>query len=157
MMSLQRIFAVVRKELIQLRRDRLTFGMIVGIPAAQLLLFGYAINMDPRNLDAAVADLSASAASRQVVMDLSQSQVVNFRYQAGSAAELEALLREGRISLGVFIPEDFERRLQQPERAAAQLLIDGSDTVVQGAAAKLAHPARTSPYSDQPPWLEIRT
>ena len=157
MMSLQRIFAVVRKELIQLRRDRLTFGMIVGIPAAQLLLFGYAINMDPRNLDAAVADLSASAASRQVVMDLSQSQVVNFRYQAGSAAELEALLREGRISLGVFIPEDFERRLQQPERAAAQLLIDGSDTVVQGAAAKLAQSARTSPYNDAPPWLEIRT
>ena len=157
MISLQRILAVVRKELIQLRRDRLTFGMIIGIPAAQLLLFGYAINMDPRNLDAAVADLSSSAASRQVVMDLAQSQVVNFRYQAGSAAELEALLREGRISLGVFIPEDFERRLQQPERAAAQLLIDGSDTVVQGAAARLAQPARTSPYNDQPPQFEIRT
>jgi ABC-2 type transport system permease protein len=156
MISLQRIFAVVRKELLQLRRDRLTFGMIVGIPAVQLLLFGYAINMDPRNLDAAVADLAASAASRQLVMDLSRSQVVNIRYQAGSAAELEALLREGRISLGVFIPEDFERRLQQPERAAAQLLIDGSDTVVAGAAAKLAQPARVSPYDDQPPWLEIR-
>jgi ABC-2 type transport system permease protein len=156
MISLQRILAVVRKELLQLRRDRLTFGMIVGIPAAQLLLFGYAINMDPRNLDAGVADLAASAASRQLVMDLSRSQVVNIRYQAGSAAELEDLLREGRISLGVFIPEDFERRLQQPERAAAQLLIDGSDTVVAGAAAKLAQPARASPYSDQPPWLEIR-
>ena len=157
MISLQRILAVVRKELIQLRRDRLTFGMIIGIPAAQLLLFGYAINMDPRNLDAAVADLSVSAASRQLVMDLAQSQVVNLRYQAGSAAEIEALLREGRISVGVFIPEDFERRLQQPERAAAQLLVDGSDTVVQGAAAKLAQPARTSPYADQPPRLEIRT
>ena len=157
MISLQRIFAVVRKELIQLRRDRLTFGMIVGIPAAQLLLFGYAINMDPRNLDAAVADLSASAASRQTVMDLSQSQVVNFRYQVDSAAELEELLREGRISVGLLIPRDFERRLQQPERAAAQLLIDGSDTVVQGAAASLAAPARTSPYYDRPPLLEIRT
>ena len=96
MISLQRILAVVRKELIQLRRDRLTFGMIVGIPAAQLLLFGYAINMDPRNLDAAVADLSASAASREIVMDLSRSQVVNLRYQVGSAAELEALLRHIR-------------------------------------------------------------
>jgi len=157
MISPQRILAVVRKELIQLRRDRLTFGMIIGIPAAQLLLFGYAINMDPRNLDAAVADLSVSAASRQLVMDLSQSQVVNLRYQVGSAAEVEALLREGRISVGVFIPEDFERRLQQPERAAAQLLVDGSDTVVQGAAAKLAQPARTSPYEDEPPRLEIRT
>jgi ABC-2 type transport system permease protein len=157
MMSLQRILAVIRKELIQLRRDRLTFGMIIGIPAAQLLLFGYAINMDPRNLDAAVADLSATTASRQLVMDLSQSQVVNVRYQAGSAAELESLLRAGRISVGLFIPEDFERRLLQPERAAAQLLIDGSDTVVQGAAAKLAQPSRTAPYTDQPPTLEIRS
>jgi ABC-2 type transport system permease protein len=72
MMSLQRILAVIRKELIQLRRDRLTFGMIIGIPAAQLLLFGYAINMDPRNLDAAVADLSSTTASRALVMDLAR-------------------------------------------------------------------------------------
>ena len=157
MISLQRILAVVRKELIQLRRDRLTFGMIVGIPALQLLLFGYAINMDPRNLDAAVAGLSASAASGQMVMDLSQSQVVNLRYQAGSAAELEMLLREGRISVGLFIPADFERRQQQPERAAAQLLIDGSDPVVQGAAANLARSVGTSPYQYRPPPLEIRT
>jgi ABC-2 type transport system permease protein len=157
MMSLQRILAVIRKELIQLRRDRLTFGMIIGIPAAQLLLFGYAINMDPRNLDAAVADLSSTTASRALVMDLAHSQVVNLRYQAGSAAELEELLRSGKISVGLFIPEDFERRLLQPERAAAQLLIDGSDTVVQGAAAKLAQPARNSPYADVPPRLELRT
>jgi ABC-2 type transport system permease protein len=54
MKSLQRIFAIVRKEVRQLRRDRLTFGMIVGIPVIQLLMFGYAINMDVRNLDAAV-------------------------------------------------------------------------------------------------------
>lgn len=157
MMSAQRIFAVIRKELIQLRRDRLTFGMIIGIPTALLLLFGYAINMDPRNLYAAVADLSATAASRQLVMDLSQSQVVEIRYQAASAEELEELLRAGKISVGLFIPEDFERRLLQPDRAAAQLLIDGSDTVVQGAAAKLSQPARTSPYLDQPPRLELRT
>ena len=157
MMSLQRMLAVVRKELIQLRRDRLTFGMIIGIPAAQLLLFGYAINMDPRNLDAAVADLSASAASRQLIMDLSQSQVVRLRYQAGSAAELEELLRQGKISVGVFIPADFERRRQQAGRSAVQLLVDGSDTVVQGAAAKLSQSARTSPYDDHPPQMEIRT
>ena len=64
MKSLQRILAVVRKEVRQLRRDRLTFGMIVGIPVIQLLMFGYAINMDVRNLNAAVADMSGSAASR---------------------------------------------------------------------------------------------
>jgi ABC-2 type transport system permease protein len=155
--ALQRISAVVRKELIQLRRDRLTFGMILGIPTALLLLFGYAINMDPRHLDAAVADLSGSSASRELVMDLAHSQVINIRYQAGSAAELEELLRSGQISVGLFVPQDYERRLQQHDRAAAQLLIDGSDTVVQGAAAQLAGRARLSPYSDQPPTVEIRT
>lgn len=157
MSSLQRISAVVRKELIQLRRDRLTFGMILGIPTALLLLFGYAINLDPRNLDAAVADLSATAASRQLVMDVAHSQVVTFRYQASSAEELEELLRMGRISVGLFIPPDYERRLLQPERSAAQLLIDGSDTVVQGAATRLGSQARTSPYDDRPPRMEIRT
>ena len=73
MKSLQRILAIVRKEVRQLRRDRLTFGMIVGIPVIQLLMFGYAINMDVRNLDAAVADLAGTSASRQMVMDLSHN------------------------------------------------------------------------------------
>ncbi len=157
MNSLLRIQAIVFKELRQLRRDHLTFGMIVGIPVAQLLLFGYAINMDPRNLAAAVADLSQTAASRQYVMEVSQSQVINIAYQAAGAAELETLLRQGKISVGIFIPSDFERRLTQPERAAVQLLIDGSDTVVQGAVARLAQPSRTSPYNDTPPMTEIRT
>jgi ABC-2 type transport system permease protein len=157
MKSIQRILAVAQKEMLQLGRDRLTFGMIVGIPTLLLLLFGYAINLDPRQLDAAVADLSNSAASRQLVMDLSQSQVINIRYQAASAEELEDLLRKGEISVGLFVPYDFERRLLQPERSAAQLLVDGSDTVVQSAAAKLAMPGRLSPALDSPPQLEIRT
>jgi ABC-2 type transport system permease protein len=123
----------------------------------QLLLFGYAINMDVRHLSAAVADLSASAASRQYVQDLAHSQVIEVRYAVDSAEALEELLRMGKISVGVFIPPDFERRLQQPDRAAGQLLIDGSDTVVQAAAARLAGPARLSPWEDRPPVLETRT
>jgi ABC-2 type transport system permease protein len=157
MKSLQRIRAVVAKELRQLRRDRLTFGMIIGIPTLQLLLFGYAINMDVRNLDAAVADLAASSASRQLVVELSQSQVINLRGQARSAAELEDLMRRGKITMGIFIPRDFDRRLQQPDRAAVQLLIDGSDPVVQGAVAQLGQQGRLSPYDDRPPRFEVRT
>ncbi|MEJ2534270.1 MAG: ABC transporter permease, partial [Gammaproteobacteria bacterium] len=101
MNALRRIHAVMLKELRQLRRDRLTFGMIIGIPVMQLLLFGYAINMDPRNLAAGVADLSASSASRQFVLDLAHSQVIELRHEAGSAAELEDLLRRGEISVGI--------------------------------------------------------
>ena len=157
MNALRRTWAIVLKELRQLRRDRLTFGMIVGIPTLQLLLFGYAINMDVRHLDAAVADLSGSAAARQLVMDISQSQVVDLEHQVASAPELEALMREGRISVGIFIPPDFERRRQQPDRAAAQLLVDGSDPVVQQAAARLAAPAPTSAYEHRPGLFEVRT
>lgn len=157
MKSLRRILAIVRKELRQLRRDRLTFGMIIGIPTLQLLLFGYAINMDVRDLNAAVADLALTSASRQYVMDLSQSQVISIVGEAGSAEELEAMIRRGQIKAGIYIPPDFDRRLAQGDRAAAQALVDGSDTVVQGALRGLAQPPRVSPVNDRPPTLEIRT
>ncbi|MBT8052285.1 MAG: ABC transporter permease [Xanthomonadales bacterium] len=157
MKSLQRIFAIVVKELRQLSRDRLTFGMIVGIPAIQLLMFGFAINMDVRHLSAGVADLSGSAASRQMVMDMAQTQVIDIDHQAGSVEELESLMRQGKIVVGIYIPTDFERRLQQPERSALQLLVDGSDTVVQGAVVGIANSSRVSPYTDRPPTMEVRT
>jgi ABC-2 type transport system permease protein len=157
MKALQRILAIVVKELRQLSRDRLTFGMIVGIPAMQLVLFGYAINMDVRNLAAGVADLSQSAASRQYIADMAQTQVVDFRHQASSAAELESLMRRGEIVVGFYLPADFERRLRQPERAAVQLLVDGTDTVVQGAVLNISRPGRTSPFTDRPPQTEVRT
>jgi ABC-2 type transport system permease protein len=155
--SLQRIFAIVVKELRQLSRDRLTFGMIVGIPALQLLLFGYAINMDVRHLSAGVADLSNSAASRQVIMDMAQTQVIDINHQAADAEELETLMRQGKIVVGIYIPQDYERRLQQAARSALQLLVDGSDTVVQGAVVSIANSGRTSPYNDRPPTMEVRT
>lgn len=160
MKSLQRIVAIVRKEVRQLRRDRLTFGMIVGIPVIQLLMFGYAINMDVRHLDAAVADLSGSSAARQLVMDMSQTQIIHVIRQVSSADELEHMMRQGEISVGIYIPPDFDRRLHQVNRSAMQLLLDGSDTVVQGAAAQLARvvqQSRTSPYNDRPPVMELRT
>ncbi len=160
MKSLRRILAVVRKEVRQLRRDRLTFGMIVGIPVIQLLMFGYAINMDVRNLDAAVADMSGTSASRQMVMDMSKTQIIKVIKQVSSADDLEHLMRKGEISVGIYIPADFDRRLHQADRSAMQLLVDGSDTVVQGAAAQLAQvaqQARTSPYNDRPPIMELRT
>lgn len=160
MKSLQRILAVVRKEVRQLRRDRLTFGMIVGIPVIQLLMFGYAINMDVRNIEAAVVDLSGTSASRQVVMDMAHTQIIEVIRQVDSADELEHLMRQGEISVGIYIPPDYDRRLQQPGRSAMQLLVDGSDTVVQGASAQLAQvvqQSRTSPYNDRPPVMELRT
>ncbi|MDX1556265.1 MAG: ABC transporter permease [Xanthomonadales bacterium] len=157
MKSLRRILAVVRKELRQLRRDRLTFGMIIGIPTLQLLLFGYAINMDVRHLPAGVADLALTSAARQQVMTLAHSQVIDIVSEAGSAEELESLIRSGKIKVGIYVPPDFDRRMQQRDRAAMQILVDGSDTVVQGAVQQLGNSTPRSAYFDRPPEIEIRT
>jgi ABC-2 type transport system permease protein len=136
--SLRRMWAIVVKELRQLRRDRLTFAMIVGIPTMQLLLFGYAINLDVRHLDAAVVDQAHSRNARELVAELAQSQVFDFRYRLTTPSEIDALLREGRISAALVIPPDFEHRLAERDRPALQMVVDGSDQVVQQAARQLA-------------------
>jgi ABC-2 type transport system permease protein len=132
-----RIVAVMRKELLQLRRDRLTFAMIVGIPVMQMLLFGFAINTDVRHLGAAYADQSNTHLSRQFIADLSQSQVLDFRQSVDSAQALEQLIRSGQISIGVYIPPDFDRRAVDDRRPAAQLLVDGVDPTILGVANQL--------------------
>jgi ABC-2 type transport system permease protein len=129
--SLERILAIVRKEALQLSRDRLSFGLIVGLPVIQLLLFGYAINQDVRHLRAAVADQSGSQRARWLVADAQASQVIQVIETVAGAGELEALLRQGRISVGILIPPDFDARVAAgDERAAAQLLVDGGDPIV---------------------------
>ncbi|MBN8739905.1 MAG: ABC transporter [Lysobacterales bacterium 69-70] len=137
-MSLRRLFSIVLKELRQLRRDRLTFAMIVGIPTMQLLLFGFAINLDVRHLDAAVLDQAGTMRSRELVAELAASQVLTLREALSSPQQLDEALRQGRISVGLVIPADFENRLERGDRPAVQLVVDGSDQVVQQAARQLA-------------------
>ena len=129
-----RIGAIARKEVRQLRRDRLTFGMIAGVPVLQLLLFGYAIDQDVRNLPAGVADLARTSASRRLLAEVEASQVLDVKVQVGSAEELEQLMRRGAISVGVVVPVDFERRVARGEGPPAQLLVDASDPLYLAAA-----------------------
>jgi ABC-2 type transport system permease protein len=141
----RRLSAIMVKEVRQLRRDRITLAMILGIPVAQLVLFGYAINMNLRGLAAGVADQANSSASRALVMDMVASGVIAPRLAATSPQQLTEALRQGRISIGVVIPPDFEAR-RFDGREAVQVLVDGSDTVVQSAAVQLAQlPLDTSP------------
>jgi ABC-2 type transport system permease protein len=121
----------------QLRRDRLTFGMVVGLPVMQMLLFGYAINTDVRNLKTAIADQSNTHLSRQFIAELAQTQVVDIVANVDSPRQLEILLRDGSISIGVHIPHDFDRRIVDRTRAASQLLVDGSDPTILGVANQL--------------------
>jgi ABC-2 type transport system permease protein len=134
MESLGRIFAVAAKELRQLGRDRVTFGLIVGIPLMQILLFGYAINYDVRHLSAGVADAANTSLSRRVISDLQATQVVDVTHRAAGPQELRELMRRGEITIGLVIPADFERRLATRERPAIQVLTDGSQPSLENVA-----------------------
>ena len=136
-MNWARLWAVMFKELRQMRRDRVTLAMIVGIPVMQLLLFGYAINMNVRGLDAGIADQANTAGSRALVMDMLATGVIKPTLAADTPQQLMDGIRRGEISVGVAIPHDYERR-RLDGREAVQVLVDGSDSVVQGAAMQLA-------------------
>ncbi|MGH8251986.1 MAG: ABC transporter permease [Steroidobacteraceae bacterium] len=136
-MKPHRLLAVMVKELRQLRRDRVTLAMIVGIPVMQLMLFGYAINLNLRGLSAGIANQAGTAGSRAVVMDMIATGVIEPVMTANAPQQLMDGLRRGEISVGVVIPPDFERR-RIDGREAVQVLVDGSDTVVQSAAIQLA-------------------
>ena len=136
---LTRLLAIMQKEFRQLRRDRVTFGMIVGIPVAQILLFGYAINFDVRNIRAAVADQANTHLSREFVDRLQQSQVVRVVGHVATPEMLEAQLRRGEISVGIFLPADFDRRLLNADRPAAHLLVDGADPTILGIVNRLGN------------------
>jgi len=157
MSILRRIRAIASKEVRQLRRDRLTLGMVMGIPLMQIVLFGYAINLDVRHLRAAVVDQAGTHYSRQLVMDLQASQVLDLVAAADSAADLERMMRAGEIVVGVFIPPDFERRLLDPDRPAGQLLVDGSDPAIVGVASQLVGvPPPGRPNGAAAPVFELR-
>tara|TARA_B100001079_G_scaffold33306_1_gene25179 strand:- start:2707 stop:3807 length:1101 start_codon:yes stop_codon:yes gene_type:complete len=137
MKPLVRILAVAHKEFLQLSRDRLTFGMIIGIPLIQLLMFGFAINTDVRNLSAAYVDEADTHLSRQFVSDITASQVISISQRVGSAQELNFLMDSGAVSLGIYLPDDFDRRVIERDRKAVQLLVDGTDPIILGVARQL--------------------
>jgi ABC-2 type transport system permease protein len=156
-MSARRLWAIVLKELRQMRRDRITLAMIVGIPVMQLILFGYAINFTLRGLDAGIADQSNTAGSRALVMDMLATGVVSPAATVNTPQELMAMIRRGEINVGIVVPSDFERR-RIDGREVVQILVDGSDTAVQGAAAQLAQtpldssvPPTHAPATSTPP------
>ncbi|HEU5135835.1 MAG TPA: ABC transporter permease [Steroidobacteraceae bacterium] len=164
--AVRRLKAVATKEVRQLSRDRVTFGMIVGVPLMQIILFGYAINYDVRNLATVVQDDANSSMSREFIAQLRATQVVHVSYTTNSSEELARLMREGRASMAVVIPRDFERRLQADTRPVVQILVDGSQpqlAVVAGGIAAMPLLTRhgEGPYSGgkrmAPRRIEIRT
>jgi ABC-2 type transport system permease protein len=130
--SLARLGAVVRKEFIQMRRDRLSFAMMVGVPLMQLVLFGYAINFDPRGLPTAVFSADDSALTRSLVAALQNSGYFKVTARPATVAEGERLLDAGQVQFLLEIPAGFTRALLRGERPALLLAADAADPTASG-------------------------
>jgi ABC-2 type transport system permease protein len=131
--SFARIFAVLLKELVQLKRDRLTFAMLIGVPIMQLVLFGYAINGDPKNLPTAVVALDRGPLVRAIVRAAENSGY--FRVvEVGSDRQAEAMIASGQVQFALVFPADFSRRLLRGETPPMVVYADATDPAATGSA-----------------------
>lgn len=132
--SLDRVLAVLVKEFIQLTRDRVTYAMLLGVPVIQLLLFGYAINNDPRQLPTAVLAQENSAFARSTLAAVANSGYFDIVAQARTPAELDELVRKGEVQFAITIPGDFTRRVVRGDKAQLLVEADASDPAATGGA-----------------------
>lgn len=148
MISLLRIYAIFSKELTQLKRDKMTFGMIVMIPLIQLMLFGYAINTNIRHIPVGVVDQSETALSRVLIQTISATQVIKFTTYYSNVEQAEAAIARAEVRAVLVIPKDVSQRLvrhqtvglasppssdEETSRPVAQWVVDGSDTMIAAA------------------------
>lgn len=129
---LHRLWAVMVKEFIQMRRDRLTFAMMIAIPIMQLLLFGFAINTDPKHLPTAVLAADRSPIAASVVQALENSGYFKVTRIAHSEAELDELIESGVVQFAVQIPADFSRAVLRGDRPQVLIVADATDPAATG-------------------------
>src|SRR6202035_1887355 len=130
----RRSLAMVIKEFIQLRRDRVSFAMIVMIPVMQLMLFGYTIKTTPRNLPTAVLLQEDSDLSRSILKALENTAYFHFTREVRGVAELDNLLLSGKVLCGVKIPRGFERAVRRGDHPALLVAADATDPVAASSA-----------------------
>jgi ABC-2 type transport system permease protein len=125
--SFSRFAAIVAKEFIQMRRDRLTFAMVLGIPFMQLILFGFAINSDPRHLPTAVLIQDHSIFSRSLTQAMKNSDYFAFTAEVHSEANARELIKRGDAQFVLHIPEGFSRKLLRGEKPRLLVMADATD------------------------------
>src|SRR5438105_6210875 len=130
----RRSYAMVIKEFIQLRRDRVSFAMIVMIPVMQLLLFGYAINTTPHNLPTAVLLQEDTDLGRSILKALENTAYFKFTREVHDVQEFDDLLQSGKELFGVGIPRGFERAVRRGDKPALLVAADATDPVAASAA-----------------------
>jgi ABC-2 type transport system permease protein len=146
----RRTVAMLIKEFIQLRRDRVSFAMIVMIPLMQLVLFGYAINTTPRNLPTAVLLQEHSDLGRSVLKALQNTRYFKVTHQVETEAEFDRLIASGTVLFGVEIPRGFERAIRRGERPVLLVAADATDPVASGSAlGALGQLVRTALQNDR--------
>jgi ABC-2 type transport system permease protein len=133
-LSWRRFLAVLIKEFIQMRRDRLTFAMMIGVPLMQLILFGYAINTDPKYLPTAVLARDHGPLTRAVLSAISNTQYFRIKETVRSPGDLDALIRSGAVQFAIEVPSDFERDVRRGDRPAILVIADASDPTATGGA-----------------------
>lgn len=136
--SLRRLMAIITKEAIQMRRDRITFAMMLGVPLMQLVLFGFAINNDPKGLPAALVTTSQDHYTRAMVSAMENTGYYRFDHVVSSAEEAERLIQSGAVSFVVTVPSDFARRVQRGDHPQILIEADATDpSVASGAISTL--------------------
>src|SRR5436190_14988276 len=136
---LKRLLAMIIKEALQLRRDRLTFAMMFGMPIMQLVLFGFAINNDPKGLPTAVLASDHSAITRALVSTIGNTGYFSFTNAVSTEKEADELLQRGAVQFIITIPGDFTRKLIRRERAQIVIEADATDpATTSGALAAVA-------------------
>jgi ABC-2 type transport system permease protein len=149
MISSSRILAIFMKELVQMRRDRLTFAIMIAVPIMQLTLFGFAINTDPRHLAAAVELRDDGPLTRSLLAGLRQSSYLDIVAVARDPDEGDRMMRSGKISFLIVIPEHFERDFVRGDRPEILLAADASDPVAaSGAVGAITEIARRALAAD---------
>src|SRR4030088_134581 len=128
----KRSYAMVVKEFIQLRRDRVSFAMIVMIPVMQLLLFGFAINTTPRHLPTAVLLQEDSDLARSILKALENTAYFRFTREVHDVTEFDNLLKSGKVLFGVEVPRGFERAVRRGDKPALLVAADATDPVAAG-------------------------
>src|SRR4051794_3302507 len=129
----RRSYAMLVKEFIQLRRDRVSFGMIIMLPVMQLLLFGYAINTTPHNLPTAVLLQEDSDLGRSILKAMENTAYFRFTREVSTVQEFDDLLESGKVRFGVKLPRGFERAVRRGDRPALLVAADATDPVAAGA------------------------
>lgn len=136
---MSRILAILKKEVLQMRRDRLTLAITIALPLVQLLLFGYAIQTEVKHIPTAVFDQSLSAESRDLMEAFSASGYFDITCAAEGYDEITGLIDSGKAKIGIIFPPDFKESLKTGDTAAVQVLVDASDSMVSSTAIATAN------------------